>query len=107
MTDIQKIYSLKDTWANYIHELQNQICQALEIEDGKAVFISDKWDRSGGGGGDTRHITNGNEIEKGGVNTFVLFGDVTDAMRRQLKIDGHAWFACGLSLVIHPLNPYV
>jgi coproporphyrinogen III oxidase len=41
------------------------------------------------------------------VNTSTVFGEVTDAMRSQLKINGDKWFACGLSLVIHPLNPFV
>jgi coproporphyrinogen III oxidase len=52
-------------------------------------------------------ITGGNDFEKGGVNTSVVWGGVTDAMRTQLKIEGHTWFACGLSLVMHPVNPYV
>src|SRR6185369_8218731 len=78
-----------------------------ESEDGKAFFISDKWERSGGGGGDTRVMENGNVVEKGGVNTSIVHGDVTDLMRAQLKIEGSKWFACGLSLVIHPVNPYV
>jgi len=46
-------------------------------------------------------------IEKGGVNTSIVFGKVTDLMRSQLKINGDSWFACGLSLVIHPTNPFV
>jgi coproporphyrinogen III oxidase len=46
-------------------------------------------------------------FEKGGVNTSIVFGDVTDLMRTQLKITGAKWFACGLSLVIHPYNPFV
>jgi len=100
-------YSLKDRWIRYIHDLQNAICEGFETADGKAVFVSDKWQREGGGGGDTRVIDNGNVFEKGGVNTSVVYGDVTDAMRSQLKIAGSSWFACGLSLVIHPLNPYV
>ena len=102
-----KIYSLKEQWTHFIHPLQNNICKGLEDEDGKAVFVSDKWERDGGGGGDTRVIANGNVFEKGGVNTSVVYGNVTDTMRSQLKIEGHKWFACGLSLVIHPLNPYV
>ncbi|MBX2921780.1 MAG: oxygen-dependent coproporphyrinogen oxidase [Chitinophagaceae bacterium] len=97
----------KDSWVQYIHELQNTICSALEQSDGKATFIEDKWEREGGGGGKTRVIANGNVFEKGGVNTSVVFGKVSDAMRAQLKIDGDSWFACGLSLVIHPLNPFV
>ena len=97
----------KDKFIAYIHDLQNRICAALEAADGKASFVEDQWDRPEGGGGKTRVIANGNVIEKGGVNTSVVFGEVTDAMRTQLKINGHSWFACGLSLVIHPYNPFV
>jgi coproporphyrinogen III oxidase len=98
---------IKQNWIYYIHDLQNRICAALEEADGKAKFIEDKWERPEGGGGKTRVIANGNVFEKGGVNTSVVFGDVTDAMKTQLKINGAKWFACGLSLVIHPLNPFV
>ncbi|MBL7770879.1 MAG: oxygen-dependent coproporphyrinogen oxidase [Flavipsychrobacter sp.] len=97
----------KDKFIAYIHDLQNRICAALEAADGKASFVEDQWERPEGGGGKTRVIANGNVIEKGGVNTSVVFGEVTDAMRTQLKINGHSWFACGLSLVIHPYNPFV
>jgi len=98
---------IKAAWIGFIHDLQNRICAALEASDGKAVFIEDKWERAAGGGGKTRVISNGNVFEKGGVNTSVVFGDVTDVMRKQLNIEGDKWFACGLSLVIHPLNPFV
>ncbi|MGN6402687.1 MAG: oxygen-dependent coproporphyrinogen oxidase [Flavisolibacter sp.] len=98
---------IKQNWTDYIHDLQNRICAAIEEADGKAKFIEDKWERSEGGGGKTRVIANGNVFEKGGVNTSVVFGEVTDAMRTTLKINGTKWFACGLSLVIHPLNPFV
>ena len=94
-------------WISFIHDLQNRICAALEQCDGKAVFVEDEWQRAEGGGGKTRVIANGNVFEKGGVNTSIVFGDVTDAMRSQLKINGDKWFACGLSLVIHPQNPFV
>ena len=98
---------IKQNWIDYIHELQNKICFELEQADGKARFVEDKWERPEGGGGKTRVIANGNVFEKGGVNTSVVFGDVTDAMKTALKIDGAKWFACGLSLVIHPMNPFV
>lgn len=98
---------VKQTWISFIHDLQNRICAALEQCDGKAVFIEDEWQRPKGGGGKTRVIANGKVFEKGGVNTSVVFGEVTDAMRAQLKMNGDKWFACGLSLVIHPLNPFV
>ncbi len=98
---------IKDQFVTYIHDLQNRICAALEQSDGKARFKEDVWQRPEGGGGKTRVIANGNVFEKGGVNTSVVYGDVTDAMRTQLKINGAKWFACGLSLVIHPYNPFV
>jgi len=98
----------RERWIRYIHALQDTICSALEKADGAASFVEDRWERpENGGGGKTRLITDGKLFEKGGVNTSVVFGKVTDAMRTQLKIDGSSWFACGLSLVIHPLNPFV
>jgi coproporphyrinogen III oxidase len=91
------ISSIKEKWIEFIQGLQNQICKGLEDEDGKAVFVSDKWEREGGGGGDTRVISNGNIFEKGGVNTSVVHGNVTAIMRKQLQIDGTA----GLPAVYH------
>ncbi len=99
--------AVKENWVDFIHTLQDAICAALEEADGKATFIEDKWEREGGGGGKTRVIANGNVFEKGGVNTSVVYGKVTDIMRQALKIEGDSWFACGLSLVIHPVNPFV
>ena len=97
----------KELWIEIIHNMQNKICNALELCDGKATFVEDKWERPEGGGGKTRVITNGNVFEKGGVNTSIVFGEVTEAMKTQLKIDGAKWFACGLSIVLHPVNPFV
>ncbi|RYF91758.1 MAG: oxygen-dependent coproporphyrinogen oxidase [Chitinophagaceae bacterium] len=99
--------SIKDKWVSIVHQLQNDICAALEACDGAAHFVEDKWERAEGGGGKTRVIANGNVFEKGGVNTSIVFGAVTPAMKTQLKIEGHEWFACGISIVIHPLNPFV
>ncbi|GAC1395855.1 MAG: oxygen-dependent coproporphyrinogen oxidase [Sediminibacterium sp.] len=99
--------SIREQWTALIHRLQNDSCAALETSDGSTVFVEDAWQRPEGGGGKTRIISHGNVIEKGGVNTSVVFGEVTDTMRTQLKIEGHSWFAAGLSLVIHPLNPFV
>ncbi len=94
-------------WVEYIHSLQDKICKGLENIEPNARFSEDKWDRKEGGGGKTRVISHGNVFEKGGVNTSVVHGKVNDAMRQQLKMEGDHWFACGLSLVIHPLNPFV
>ncbi|MEO8174201.1 MAG: oxygen-dependent coproporphyrinogen oxidase [Sediminibacterium sp.] len=99
----------KEKWIEYVHTLQETICYGIEMMDGKALFATDNWQREkgGGGGGKTKTIVNGNVFEKGGVNTSVVFGKVTDKMRTALNIDGDSWFACGLSLVIHTVNPYV
>ena len=98
---------IKENWITYIHDLQDRICAAVEDIDTKGVFREDKWTRPAGGGGKTRILNNGTVFEKGGVNTSVVFGDVTEGMKIQLKMKGHKWFACGLSLVLHPFNPFV
>jgi coproporphyrinogen III oxidase len=99
----------RERWIGYVYDLQERICSALSNEDGKETFLKDEWERTGGkgGGGITRVISNGDVFEKGGVNTSVVYGKVSHTMRKQLKLEGSKWFACGLSLVIHPLNPYV
>ena len=101
--------AFRGRWIDYIMDLQTSICNSLEAADGKAVFLKDEWARAEGhgGGGLTCVISNGNVFEKGGVNTSVVYGAVTTKMRTQLKIDGAKWFACGLSLVLHPHNPFV
>jgi coproporphyrinogen III oxidase len=105
-TDTQEF---RGQWIHYVYELQERICKELESIDGKAVFGEDDWERAEGrgGGGKTRTLAEGNVFEKAGVNVSVVYGKVTDAMRKSLKIEGSKWFACGLSLVIHPLNPFV
>jgi len=100
--------SIRENWIRYIHSLQDKICNALEKADGKGVFREDKWGRSeNGGGGKTRIIEDGLVFEKGGVNTSVVHGILTDTMRSQLKMEGSSWFAGGISLVLHPINPFV
>jgi coproporphyrinogen III oxidase len=98
---------IKPQFISFIHQLQDDICRALELKDGKAKFAEDVWERPEGGGGKTRVLCNGNVFEKGGVNTSVVFGEVTPVMRQQLKVEGERWFAAGISSVIHPFNPFV
>jgi coproporphyrinogen III oxidase len=100
---------VRGQWIDFIHQLQDDICIALEETDGKAKFQQDEWDRAEGkgGGGITRVIQNGNVFEKSGVNTSVVYGHVSEKMRKHLGIEGSKWFAAGLSLVIHPYNPFV
>lgn len=80
---------------------------ALEQVDGAQKFKEDHWQREGGGGGRTRVIENGNVFEKGGVNVSTVHGEVTDVMRSAMGIKGDFFFATGISLVIHPVNPFV
>lgn len=98
---------MKEQFEKYIAGLQNTICQAIEKIDGKEKFREDVWQRDAGGGGVTRVIANGTVFEKGGVNRSAVFGEVTPALATQLKTKGSSFFATGISLVIHPLNPMV
>lgn len=100
--------SIKEDWIEFIHQLQDDICAALELCDGKSKFVEELWVREGGGGGKTRVIKGGDVFEKGGVNTSVVHGKVTDKMRHFMPdMHGDSWFACGLSMVLHPSNPFV
>lgn len=99
--------SVKEQFSDYIHTLQNTICAALEAVDGKAKFLQDQWIRAEGGGGKTRVIADGNVFEKGGVNTSVVHGKLPPAMQVAFGVQESNFYACGLSLVLHPLNPYV
>lgn len=98
-----------DAVKHYLLELQGNICQRLQQEDGKASFREDAWQREGGGGGRTRVITDGAVIEKGGVNFSHVFGSnlPPSATQARPELAGRGFQAMGVSLVIHPHNPYV
>ncbi|MGV3461573.1 MAG: oxygen-dependent coproporphyrinogen oxidase [Flavobacterium sp.] len=98
---------MKDKFYNYIQALQDTITSKLEEVDGGAKFRQDIWERPEGGGGRTRIIENGNVIEKGGVNISAVHGPLPAAMQSYFNVGDVDFFACGLSLVIHPLNPLV
>ena len=97
----------KQSIATAFRSLQDYICQYLEKVDGKSSFQEDIWERTEGGGGRTRTISNGGVIEKGGVAFSEVFGPVNDVMKRQLGLDGDNFFATGVSIVLHPSNPHV
>ena len=98
---------MKDKFYTYIQELQDRITSKLEEVDGKAKFQQDFWDRPEGGGGRTRVIENGGVFEKGGVNISKVFGPLPESMQGYFGVEQADFFACGLSLVLHPLNPMV
>lgn len=98
---------MKDKFYQYIQQLQDIITAKLEAVDGKATFRQDLWERPEGGGGRTRVIENGNVFEKGGVNISAVHGPLPKAMQSYFNVGDVDFFACGLSLVIHPKNPFV
>ncbi|MES2628728.1 MAG: oxygen-dependent coproporphyrinogen oxidase [Bacteroidota bacterium] len=87
--------------------IQDAICKGLEELDGSARFVSDQWERPGGGGGDTRVIQNGAVFEKGGVNFSAVHGELPEAIAREFKSSSTQFFASGVSIVLHPQSPMV
>lgn len=98
-----------DQVIKYLRNLQNVICSTLAAEDGEAAFMEDLWQRDEGGGGRTRVLSNGKVFEQAGVN----FSHVTgfklpaSATAKRPELIDRQFQAMGVSLVIHPLNPYV
>ncbi len=98
---------MKDKFYAYIQELQDTITSKLEEVDGSAKFKEDIWKRSEGGGGRTRVIEKGAVFEKGGVNISGVHGALPKSMQAYFGVEDADFFACGLSLVLHPKNPMV
>jgi coproporphyrinogen III oxidase len=98
---------MKEQFYTYIQNLQDQIVKGLEVVDGQAKFKEDLWERPEGGGGRTRVIENGQVFEKGGVNISAVHGKLPEAMQKMFNVGEADFFACGLSLVLHPKNPMV
>lgn len=88
-------------------ELQDRICRGLEKLDGKGTFREDGWQRDGGGGGRSRVLSQGGVFEKAGVNFSSVFGQMPEAYAAQLPGDSRDFAATGISLVLHPRNPFV
>ena len=93
----------------YLLNLQDQICQALEAEEPETRFIEDPWERAEGGGGRTRVLSNGAVFEQGGVNFSHVFGFnlPASATAKRPELANRQFEAMGVSLVIHPRNPYI
>ena len=93
----------------YLLNLQDSICSALADEDGEASFITDEWQRAEGGGGRSRVLADGAVFEKAGVNFSHVMGEnlPPSASASRPELAGRSYQAMGVSLVIHPRNPYV
>ncbi|MEM9919761.1 MAG: oxygen-dependent coproporphyrinogen oxidase [Bacteroidota bacterium] len=95
----------KESIAEYFQSLQDDICRQLEIADTEGKFQEDRWERPGGGGGRSRVIL-GKHIEKGGVNFSAVHGALPAKIASALQLESANFFASGVSIVLHPLNPW-
>ena len=99
---------LKARARDFFAGLQDEICRALEQLDGCGRFREDLWVRDEGGGGRTRVLEGGAVFEKAGVHFSEVFGSFDEAFAQRLPLgDGAEFFATGISLVLHPSNPFV
>jgi len=98
---------MKNQFYNYILGLQDEITSKLEEVDGIAKFQEDLWERPEGGGGRTRVLEDGDVFEKAGVNISAIKGSLPESLQKQFKVNEGDFFACGLSIVIHPKNPFI
>ncbi len=98
-----------DAVRKFLLELQEEICARLTREDGVGGFITDRWDRGDGGGGVSRVMSEGAVFEKAGVNFSHVFGKVLppSATATRPELAGRGYQAMGVSLVVHPENPFV
>lgn len=97
----------KNEIADWFRNLQDTVCKSLEALDGKSNFQEDQWDRPEGGGGRSRVIKQGNLIEKGGVNFSAVEGPTPEKILSALGLSKADFFASGVSIVLHPVNPWV
>ena len=99
--------ALQARFTAFVQRLQDDICRALEGLDGRGRFREDAWTRPGGGGGRSRVLEEGDVLEKAGVNTSVVHGELEPQFARRLQGEGTRFWAAGLSLVLHPRSPLV
>lgn len=97
----------KNQIASTFQLIQQNICDNLERIDGKSKFIADTWKRPGGGGGVSKIIQHGNIIEKGGVNFSAVYGELPAVLKNEFGHNANNFFATGVSIVLHPYNPFV
>ncbi|MEM6526360.1 MAG: oxygen-dependent coproporphyrinogen oxidase [Bacteroidota bacterium] len=97
----------KEGITDWFKVLQDSICKDLGKADGKGRFKEDLWERPEGGGGRSRVITNGHVIEKGGVNFSAVEGTLPKKIGEALKLGKADFYATGVSIVLHPCNPWV
>lgn len=97
----------KEEIAEIYKQIQDHICQQLELADGQGKFSEDAWSRADGGGGRTRIFSGGKIIEKGGVAFSAVHGPTPDKILQKLGLEKGDFFATGVSIVLHPFSPMV
>ena len=98
---------MKKAFLDFINQLQEKITTSIEDLDSEAKFIEDVWERPEGGGGKSRIMENGKIFEKAGVNISAVSGVLPKSLEGYFDVKDSKFFACGLSLVIHPKNPMI
>jgi coproporphyrinogen III oxidase len=99
----------KEKVKQFMLQLQDNICEALEQLDGSGTFKEDAWEREEGGGGRSRVMREGTVFEQGGVNFSEIWGDQLppSILTQRPEAAGHSYFVTGTSMVLHPRNPYI
>jgi coproporphyrinogen III oxidase len=97
----------KEEISTAYQEIQASIVKGLTALDGGTLFEEENWERPGGGGGRSKVIQNGALIEKGGVNFSAVYGKLPEAIKKAFNTDKEDFFATGVSIVLHPHNPWV
>jgi coproporphyrinogen III oxidase len=100
---------MREEVSDWFLKLQSKICDELLKQDSELTLISDEWKRPGGGGGLSRILQNGKYLERGGVNFSAVHGETPDFLKKDFNETdrGKDFFATGISIVIHPKNPFI
>ena len=96
----------RGTIADEYRIIQEELCDGLQELDGQSVFRSDDWERPGGGGGLTRVLSGGGQIEKAAVNFSDVEGETPEQLSEQLAAESTRFYATGISVIVHPANPH-
>ncbi len=90
----------------FYRQFQARFAAGIEAVDGSARFLSDRWERDGGGGGDTRILADGERIERAAVNFSAVHGATPAELSERMAAMGEEFYATGVSIIVHPRNPY-
>jgi coproporphyrinogen III oxidase len=90
----------------WYRDFQDRFCEGIAALDDGPGFVSDVWDRPAGGGGDTRILTRGTHVERAAVNFSAVWGETPPGLSERMAAAADAFYATGVSIIVHPRNPY-